>query len=178
MIQRLTKKVKDLMEGISPPTRPEIMCGVSLAHHGLLVSLFRLSLHNVDLSPVPAHHLALLVSCVTSELRIENVSGCDLVNILSSVKCRDLYITRQNLGREETQALVQAMESGMEELRLNDVTLDIEALTEYSGEGECREVELWNDTATRYREQLRTWARSKDWKVSQDYDCGFGVCTN
>lgn len=41
-------------------------------------------------------------------------------------------------------------------------------LTEYSGQGECREVDLWNDTADRYREELRTWARSKNWKVSRD----------
>ena len=158
-------------------------CGASLAHHRLLgsVNVDRLWLRDdADLSPVPAQHLASLVSCVTSTLCIRNVSGIDLVSILSSVKCQYLNIRyRHILGREETRALVQAMESGVEEVELRyKVTLDIEALTEYSGEGECREVELrGDDTATRYRDQLRTWARSKDWKVSQDYD-GWMVCTN
>ena len=40
-----------------------------------------------------------------------------------------MYITWQSLGREETRALVQAMESGVKEVRLSDgVTLDMETL--------------------------------------------------
>ena len=53
---------------------------------------------------------------------------------------------------------MQAMESGVKEVvLLGDVTLDIEALTEYSGHGECGEVILNNDTAARYSEELMTW---------------------
>ena len=48
-------------------------------------------------------------------------------------------------GREETQGLLQAMESGVEKAWLGfknvkqeyEVTLDIKALTEYSGQGVC-----------------------------------------
>ena len=41
---------------------------------------------------------------------------------------------RQSLGREETQALVQAMESRTEDVFLSgEVTLDMEALSDYSG---------------------------------------------
>ena len=145
-------------------------CGASLAHHGLLSSVNRLSLYFIDLSPVPTQHLASLVSCVTNHLDIWNVSGCDLTSILTSAKCGFLYIYGQSLGSEETQALVQAMESGVEEVRLtNGVTLDIEALTEYSGQGVCRKVELFLDesyTADRYREGMRTWARNRNWRVA------------
>ena len=57
---------------------------------------------------------------------ISNVSGCDLVTILDSVKSNLLIIISQSLSSEETQALVRAMESGVLEVRLNkDVTLDI-----------------------------------------------------
>ena len=125
---------------------------------------------DVDLSPVPPDHLASLVSCVTGSVGVMNVSGCDLVTILDSIKCEELVIDSQSLGREETQALVQAMESGVEEVRLtNGVTLDIENLTEYSGQGVCRKVELFLDVserADRYREGMRTWARSRNWSVS------------
>ena len=42
----------------------------------------------------------------------------------------------------------------------NEVTLDIEALVEYSGEGACKEIELNNNaTLDRYSEELRTWAK-------------------
>ena len=146
-------------------------CAASLAHHGLFGSVDTLWLLDVDLSQVPAQHLASLALCVTFRLSIRNVSGCDLVSILSSAKCEFLYIYGQSLGSEETRALVQAMESGVEEVRLtNGVTLDIEALTEYSGQGVCRNVELFLDesyTADRYREGMRTWARSRNWRVSE-----------
>ena len=59
------------------------------------------------------------------------------------------------------------MESGVEKVWLKvEVTLDIEALTEYSGQGVCRKVELYGDTSTRYREEMRTWARRRNWRVT------------
>lgn len=145
------------------------MCGASLAHHGLLHSCYSMNLSDVDLSPVPTHHLASLVSCVTNVLIIENVSGCDLVNLLTNIKCEELIITRLRLDSKETQALVQAMESGVEKMTLfytktyEGVTLDIEALTEYSGQGRCRLLWLNSDTADKYREELTTWAESRNW---------------
>ena len=156
-------------------------CGASLAHHRLLgsVNVDRLWLRDdVDLSPVPAQHLASLVSCVTSTLCIMNVSGYDLVSILSSVKCQYLNIThRHSLGREETWALVQAMESGVWRVSLeSEVTLDIETLTEYSGQGVCRELRLYYDTADRYKEELkRTWARNINWKVAWEDELMFRI---
>ena len=99
---------------------------------------------------------------------IENVSGFDLVTILDSVNIKVLHISRQSLGSEETQALVRAMESYVEEvLLLGEVTLEIRDLMEYSGQGKCREMRCHN-TADRYREQLRTWAASKNWEVTRD----------
>ena len=62
---------------------------------------------------------------------------------MTSLKCIDLTIISQSLGREETQALVQAMESGVEDLNLGkEVTVDIEALIQYSGQGVCSSVRL------------------------------------
>ena len=70
-------------------------------------------------------------------------------------------------------ALVQSMEAGVEKVKLfPEVTLDIEALAEYSGQGVCRYVRLLCDTADRYREELSTWARNRDWRVSQDGGIG------
>ena len=109
---------------------------------------------------------------MTTELHIENVSaGCDLVSLLTSLKCKYLDISSQSLGREETQALVQAMESDMEMVALwDEVTLDMEALAEYSGQGVCWNVTLDEDTADRYRGELVTWARSRNWRIYDDRD--------
>ena len=147
-----------------------ITCASSLANHGLLGSVAWMRLEDVDLTSVPTEPLASLASSVTRRVLIENVSGCGLVTILDNVKSEELSIYSQSLGSEETQALVQAMESRVEEVRLHrEVTLDIRALMEYSGQGKCREVGCgMGDTADRYREQLRTWATSNNWIVEID----------
>ena len=125
-----------------------------------------MELCDVDLTSVPAEHLASLASSVTQDVHITNVSGCDLVNILDSVNCECLCISSQSLGSEETQALVRAMESRVEEVWLNrDVILDIGVLIEYNGQGKCRVVECHFDTVARYRERLRSWAKSRNWVV-------------
>ena len=153
---------------------PQITCAASLAHHGLLGSVERMELCDVDLTSVPAEHLASLASCVMWAVTIKNVSGGDLVTILDSVKSDWLYITRQSLGIEETQALVRAMDSGVKKLNLNvGVTLDIAWAIRYNGQGKCRKVECVLDTTRRYREQLRTWATSRKWKVTLDDEHSF-----
>ena len=50
------------------------------------------------------------------------------------------------------------------------VTLDIRFLRKYNGQGKCKRVECYFDTANRYKEQLRTWATSKNWGVSSGSD--------
>ena len=153
---------------------PLIACGVSLARHGLLRSLEEMTLGDqnddvVDLNSVPAEHLASLVSSVTKWVGISNVVGCDLVTILDSVKSQELHIWHQSLGSEETQALVQAMESRVEKVKLwREVTLNIRILMDYNGQGKCWELECVCDTADKHKGQLRTWAMSRNWTVTHD----------
>ena len=88
-------------------------------------------LPNVDLTSVPAEHLASLVSCVEWTVKISN-NTC-VVTILDSIRC-DLVIEFQSLSSEETAALVRAMESRVRDVFLYDeVTLDIGGLMDYSG---------------------------------------------
>ena len=131
---------------------PEISIAASLAHHGLLGSIKNMDLCDVDLVSVPAEHLASLASCVTRRVIISNVSNT--VNILDNVKCQSLSINNQTLSSEETRALVRAMESRVEGLWLGgggEVSLDITALTQYSGQGKCRWLTCCRNTRNRYR---------------------------
>ena len=58
---------------------------------------------------------------------------------------------------------MQAMEAGVEDVELSgEVTLDIEALAEYSGQGMCKKVKLFSKNEN-YRKELWTWARSRNW---------------
>ena len=180
VLDSLVERVKDKIDD-DPSSLPVVICAASLAHHGYLGSVEEMRLSDVDLTSVPAEHLASLVSSVIGYVAIYNVSSCGLVTILDSVKSERLRIFKQSLDSEETRALVRAMESRVEDVRLGDkVTLDIGALLEYSGQGKCGEVECYSasDTAARYRDQLRAWAQatSRNWEVICDlYDYDFGI---
>ena len=49
---------------------------------------------------------------------LSKISGYDLVSLFTSLKCQALEFNRQSLGREETRALVQIMESHVENVVL------------------------------------------------------------
>ena len=157
-------------------------CAASLAYHGLLGQpgrfvTYSLRFEEVDLTSVPPEHWAALASWVTwYSVIIIQVSGIGLTSFLSKVKCQSLEMI-PSLDREETQALVQAMESGVEELHLHSVTLDMETLVTYSGQGQCRQVEVSSflphgDDPEMWRvnmkEPLKGWAVSRDWAVAID----------
>ena len=65
------------------PLLPEIVTAASLAHHGMLDSVERMRLMNVDLSPVPAKHLAALASCVTPALILMFLSSMSVTQTWS-----------------------------------------------------------------------------------------------
>ena len=60
------------------------------------------------------------------------------------------------------------MESNVEIVILGDgeVSLDIGTLTQYSGQGRCRVVECFDDTADTFREEVRSWAQRINWSVT------------
>ena len=167
--ESLAAKTRKKLEVL--PHLPEITTAASLAHHGLLGSLKDIWLEHVDLSSVPAEHLASLASCVTGGVFILNLDNCDMISFLDSVKCIWLSISSQTLSSEETRALVRVMESRVERVGLGsygEVSLDITALTQYSGQGKCGEVRCYNDTADRYREEVRSWAQRIELQDFQD----------
>ena len=146
-----------------------------LAHQGLMKRENEmLKLENVDLSLIPLEQLTSLASCVT-KINIKNVRGCELSDIFKGLKKSSkisyLKMSKQSLGREATQALVQAMESCVQTVTLGDegefgeVILDINALTEYSGQGMCMEIMCNDEIVTHHREELETWAKSHNWTL-------------
>ena len=146
----------------------KISSAASLAHHGLLRYLDIISLCNMDLRSVPDESLASLVSCVERCVAIENVNNCNI--ILDSVKSKWLTIKKQSLTSEETRTLVRAMESKVEEVNLGlldeeSVSLDMAALTYYSGEGKCEAVNLGKIFFGKYEAELRNWVKRIDCKV-------------
>merc|ERR1740129_823963 len=187
VFENLAKRVKRMLDETLCKDLCVMTCAASLAHHGVLGSVHFLRLRSdVDLASIPGEHLASLASCVTWGVSIRNHRGCDLVSILDRVNCPVTIFSQQRLGSEEITALVRAMESRVTSVCLGDeeeeeeesssiTTGDDVDLTEYTGEGKC-EVICQVGTAPRYREQMRTWAQSKNWVVDYDDEYGFSVC--
>ena len=168
VMQTFVHIFKDKLSGWPRPSLEEIPCAAILAHKGILVPE-TLELVNVNLASIPVHHLTALISSVTGEVHIHGVSGCDLVTILDSIRCRYLYllVAKQSLGTEETEAMVKAMETYLERLDLYGDVVDVETLNKYSGSGKCCEVMSYGIAGAELREGLRSWI-SKGWEVTLD----------
>ena len=88
----------------------------------------------------------------------------DLSPVLSSLQCRGITISNTSLSTADTQQLVAAMDTRVKWVTLcGSVTLDMETLAQYDGEGECDKVTLWMDTTERYRDQVKAWAENMGW---------------
>ena len=156
------------------PKLPEIVKAGELAHHGMLSSLKAMWLQDedcqvLDLTSVPAEHLAALASCVKIwGAVVINKVKCDLVPIIVNSQCEVLSIFNQTLGTEETRALAWAMETGVEVVSLSEVILeDIMEITKYNGRGICRKLtlNLHGDDVEENKTKLRNWAQEIDWDV-------------
>ena len=81
---------------------------------------------------------------------------------------------------EDTAALVQGMQTSVEEVALGEygpVELDWDTLLTYSGRGLCWEVGCWHQTIDRYGNQLGSWGETMEgWKLGKfsfmDYEHG------
>ena len=181
VLKSFAARVRKMLELNTSSSLSLLTCAGSLAFHGLLgqgyISLY---LVDVNLSSVPAEYLAALARTL-SWCGVTKVRGNDLISFLSHLDCYGLTIT-QSLSRDETQALVQAMESGVEKVRLKSVNFDVETLVTYSGEGFCGQVVIdynydydpdynYEDDYDphRFREPLKDWAGLKDWAVIDLY---------
>ena len=72
--------------------------------------------------------------------------------------------------------MVRAMESGVEWVDLGcrgEVSLDIRALTQYSGQGKCEVVKCHKETASKYREEFKSWAQRINWRFGHYWDTDY-----
>ena len=68
-----------------------------------------------------------------------------------------------DLTEPQTHALVTNLKERLEELVLwAGLTLDIEVLCQYKGQGRCRKIGVDRDTRKRYGERFKHWAVTKD----------------
>ena len=181
MIEKLAERYWYSEDYRSFPTPQQVACAGILAHEGLLRPEMWMSLRDINLSSIPAEHMAALVSNVTEEVCVwESVIGCDLVTIINSVNIRSTFIGLPTLNNDEVHALARAMETRVEKVRL-ELTLMPEVLAIYSGLGRCRKITCWIRNwrlLDASRAILREWAGSKNWEVTADCANAFEMQRN
>ena len=159
------------------PCEAEIKRAALLAWEGYLTSVENLGIQNLSITDIPRDQMEKLASIVTGAVNINNMTHTDqLGSILASVKGYQLGMYKMDLSDTETQALVTAMRDGVQRVGLVDVTLDIEELTQYDGQGSCSGLAVCDDSRIRYRERLRRWAADKGWRVTRDTDSVLVIC--
>ena len=160
----------------SYPTLAQLASLSAFAKLGCLPCVSGLWLKNLDISTVPASHFAALAGSdsASKTVDINNVTG-DLSPLLSRLRCMQLYLSNINLSASATRALVTGLETGIEVLSLftsvhghgGDILLDMDTLTQYSGTGRCCQVVVvFDGSKTRYKEEVKMWARRMGWRIS------------
>ena len=168
MIETLAQRVRDvLMDGDNNLTLEDLTLVASMAEHGLLGFLDSMVLKDLDLSTIPTDQLAPLFSSVTRRVDFWNISGRG--PFMDILKCDVVGVFGQSLGTEETRALVRAMETRVRMVTLGGcVTLDTEALLQYSGQGRCGKL-AWS-YQTEAEKELRSWAFRRKWTVRNNLE--------
>ena len=102
-----------------------------------------------------------------------------LSSLLDSVNCKELHLFVKShcLRKEETEALVRAMTTRVEIVHLggkdgvykDTISLDFDMLTEYKGDGKCREVHC-NYVCVGWREDAEDM-----FGYDVDYDYNYGI---
>merc|ERR1711976_73394 len=124
---------------------------------------------NIDISEISSDQLGKLSSIVTDGVVIDNITpSTQLGPILASVQSEWLSLYHVSLSEENTRALVTAMRERVQTVQLSDVTLDLELLADYDGQGHCTKLDVGWDTRDRYGARLRDWAGDRGWRVTQD----------
>ena len=85
--------------------------------------------------------------------------------VLREVRCEWLYLDNITLGQSATMALMDAMDSRVEELTLGNVDM-ADLLGRYNGRGKCRKVVLSGAIVRKSHHDVGQWqwVRTRNWE--------------
>lgn len=154
------------------PSMSMVRLAAQLAWEGHLPSVKNMRLEYMDLSGIPCDQMGKLASKVTHKVFIDLINwpstympSTHLDIILENIRCQVLLLSNMTLTESQTQALVTAMRDRVENVELHvGVTLDIEALCQYNGQGTC-----WKLLVKDMVKNDRVSARFKRWKTEVDW---------
>ena len=101
------------------PSVAELKTAAQLAQEGYLSSVKGMRIKNKDISEISSDNMSKLSSIVTNTVWIVNITqSTQLDAILANVQSKRLYVENMSLSEENTQALVTAMRTRVQEVTL------------------------------------------------------------
>ena len=156
------------------PSGAELKTAAQLAQEGYLSTVKNMRIYHRDISEISSDDMGKLVSIVTDQVDIARITPVSQLGvILASVQSKELQLGTKfgllkvwgySLNEENTRALVTAMRSRVQTVRLEEITLDLELLTDYDGQGHCTRLEMWPGQAW-----LQRWAWDRGWTVKENF---------
>ena len=156
------------------PTLSEVKTAARLAWEGQLTAVRNMEIVNIDISDIPNEQIEKLTSNVTERVYIKNMTPNGQINrILASLKnpYGVLWLHGMVLSKADTRLMVTAMRDLLEIVTLyGDMTLDIEEMTKYDGQGHCNTICVADETRRKYGARFRRWAERWKWTVRREDD--------
>ena len=177
----------------------------SLVFHGALKSVEELYMNAKSISRIPGEHFNALISS-TDLIGIddegEEIKTSDREAIFMNVRRKRIELIYLDLTTSETALLVTyTMMSGVEEITLAAVDLDVKTFLSYQGNGKCKQIDifyhqkedveddiLYQGISEDHKEELLGWCKQRNWtmkrniegsyRVSQDFNHGIRLERN
>ena len=145
---------------------PMLKTVAMLSWESYLTCTGKLLIQDINITDIPSDQMEKLTSIVKHQFKIDKMTHTNqLGNILASVKCERLVLKYMELSERESRALVKAMRDRVKAVMLESVTLDVEELRKYDGQGSCKKLQLYGDMMYRYGERIRSWVQDMGWTL-------------
>ena len=177
------------------PSAVEVKTAALLALEGYINSVKNMRIMNrmrgwrtisMDITDISCTQMEKLTSIVTKSVMIGNMTPTRLLgSILAAVRCPKLVLgsifDRMVLSKEDTRALVTALRDRVERVTLDNVTLDVDELITYDGQGHCRVLNVGGRLGGIMKKtcggRLQNWAENVGWTVDwADALSGWMLC--
>ena len=166
-------------EWLYVPSVSMLRLAAQLASDGHLKSVEEMELLDMDISDIPPDPFGKLVSKVTDLVSIYLLTPTTHLDIImENAQCRRLDLSCMDLTELQTRAMVRAMQDRVIGVKLSGVTLDIEVLCQYNGQGKCWMLKLEANTRTLHGERILSWMEEVGWSVLTDTDWELTVHNN
>ena len=165
----------------------------SLVFHGALKSVEELYMNAKSISRIPGEHFKKLLSS-TDLLGIidegEEIKTSVREAIFLNVRSKRIELIYLDLTTSETALLVTyTMMSGVEEITLAAVDLDVKTFLSYQGNGKCKQIDIFHYGFYKdHKKELLAWCKQNKWtmkrniegsdRVSQDFEHGIRLERN